>query len=168
MGPYRSSSPIMAILLLAMFAVSSAADMSIIAYDNNHASSSDSRRSDDEVMSLYERWLAEHGKAYNGLGEKEKRFQIFKDNLRFIDEHNALNLSYKLGLNRFADLSNDEYRSTFLGTKPRAMNRLSKTKSDRYAPRVGDQLPDAVDWRKEGAVTAVKDQGQCGELIFHY
>ena len=152
----------MAILLLAMFAVSSAADMSIIAYDNNHASSSDSRRSDDEVMSLYERWLAEHGKAYNGLGEKEKRFQIFKDNLRFIDEHNALNLSYKLGLNRFADLSNDEYRSTFLGTKPRAMNRLSKTKSDRYAPRVGDQLPDAVDWRKEGAVTAVKDQGQCG------
>ncbi|KAL6215459.1 hypothetical protein ACLB2K_014889 [Fragaria x ananassa] len=162
MGPYRSSSPIMAILLLAMFAVSSAADMSIIAYDNNHASSSDSRRSDDEVMSLYERWLAEHGKAYNGLGEKEKRFQIFKDNLRFIDEHNALNLSYKLGLNRFADLSNEEYRSTFLGTKPRAMNRLSKTKSDRYAPRVGDQLPDAVDWRKEGAVTAVKDQGQCG------
>ena len=152
----------MAILLLAMFAVSSAADMSIIAYDNNHASSSDSRRSDDEVMSLYERWLAEHGKAYNGLGEKEKRFQIFKDNLKFIDEHNALNLSYKLGLNRFADLSNDEYRSTFLGTKPRAMNRLSKTKSDRYAPRVGDQLPDAVDWRKEGAVTAVKDQGQCG------
>ncbi|KAL6216629.1 PREDICTED: cysteine proteinase RD21a [Fragaria vesca subsp. vesca] len=162
MGPYRSSSPIMAILLLAMFAVSSAADMSIIAYDNNHASSSDSGRSDDEVMSLYERWLAEHGKAYNGLGEKEKRFQIFKDNLKFIDEHNALNLSYKLGLNRFADLSNDEYRSTFLGTKPRAMNRLSKTKSDRYAPRVGDQLPDSVDWRKEGAVTAVKDQGQCG------
>ncbi|KAL6207879.1 hypothetical protein ACLB2K_018832 [Fragaria x ananassa] len=162
MGPYRSPSPIMAILLLAMFAVSSAADMSIIAYDNNHASSSGSWRSDDEVMSLYERWLAEHGKAYNGLGEKEKRFQIFKDNLRFIDEHNALNLSYKLGLNRFADLSNDEYRSTFLGTKPRAMNRLSKTKSDRYAPLVGDQLPDAVDWRKEGAVTAVKDQGQCG------
>lgn len=152
----------MAILLLAMFAVSSAADMSIIAYDNNHASSSDSRRSDDEVMSLYERWLAEHGKAYNGLGEKEKRFQIFKDNLKFIDEHNALNLSYKLGLNRFADLSNDEYRSTFLGTKPRAINRLSKTKSNRYAPRVGDQLPDSVDWRKEGAVTAVKDQGQCG------
>ena len=152
----------MAILLLAMFAVSSAADMSIIAYDNNHASSSDSWRSDDEVMSLYERWLAEHGKAYNGLGEKEKRFQIFKDNLRFIDEHNALNLSYKLGLNRFADLSNDEYRSTFLGTKPRAINRLSKTKSNRYAPRVGDQLPDSVDWRKEGAVTAVKDQGQCG------
>lgn len=159
MGPYRSSSPIMAILFLAMFALSSAVDMSIIAYDNSHW------RTHEEVMTIYEGWLAKHGKAYNGLGEKEMRFQIFKDNLRFVDHQNALGLTYKLGLNRFADLSNQEYRSTYLGTKPRAQNRLSNTKSDRYSPRVGDQLPDSVDWRKEGVVNPIKDQGQCGELF---
>ena len=68
--------------------------MSIISYDNNlgDSKSTGSWRTDDEVMSIYEGWLAEHGKAYNALGEKERRFQIFKDNLRYIDEQNSKNL----------------------------------------------------------------------------
>ena len=72
-------------------------------------------RSDGEVRAMYEAWLVEHGKNYNGLGEKEKRFEIFKDNLRSIDEHNAQNLSWKKGLNQFADLTNEEFRSRYLG-----------------------------------------------------
>ncbi|KAK8601156.1 hypothetical protein V6N12_050998 [Hibiscus sabdariffa] len=73
-------------------------------------------RADGEVMAMYEEWLLKHGKAYNGLGEKDTRFEIFKDNLRLIDEHNADHArSFKLGLNRFADLTNDEYRSTYVG-----------------------------------------------------
>ena len=72
------------------------------------------------------------------------------------------NLSYKLGLTRFADLTNDEYRSIYLGAKPK--KRVLKT-SDRYEPRVGDALPASVDWRKEGVVAAVKDQGSCGKLF---
>lgn len=172
MGPYRSSST-MAVLLFAIFTLSSALDMSIISYDDKNVvgESKSSWRTDEEVMSIYEGWLAKHGKAYNGLGEKERRFQIFKDNLRYIDDHNAKNLSYKLGLNRFADLSNDEYRSTFLGTKTRAQKRrLSNrnTKSDRYAPRVGESLPDSVDWRKEGVVNPIKDQGSCGKFQLSY
>lgn len=154
----------MAMLLLMMFTLSSALDMSIVTYDEAHPDkSTSSLRTDDEVMSMYEEWLVKHGKAYNGLGEKERRFQIFKDNLRFIDEHNADEThSYKVGLNRFADLTNEEYRATYLGTK-RPNNKVSKT-SDRYAARVGDKLPDSVDWRKKGAVVAVKDQGSCGKF----
>jgi len=53
---------------------------------------------------MYEEWLVKNQKVYNGLGEKDKRFQIFKDNLRFIDEHNAQNYTYKVGLNKFADI----------------------------------------------------------------
>lgn len=119
---------------------------------------------------MYEEWLVKHGKVYNALGEKEKRFEIFKDNLKFIDEHNNadLNRSYKLGLNRFADLTNEEYRSKYFGTRVDPNRRMAKlrTKSDRYAPRVGDKLPESVDWRKEGALVGVKDQGSCGMCFF--
>nr|GMD84912.1 low-temperature-induced cysteine proteinase-like [Ipomoea batatas] len=111
-----------------------AADMSIITYDDRHPTRGQGR-TDEVVVALYESWVVKHGKEYNGVGEKEERFGIFKDNLRFIDEQNSIgNLTYKLGLNRFADLTNHEYRSAFLGTKTdHARRRISGKKSDRYA-----------------------------------
>ncbi|XP_068655965.1 cysteine proteinase mucunain-like [Aristolochia californica] len=147
-------------LLLLFLAVASAADMSIITYDEKHGMMEG--RSDTEVRALYESWVVHHGKAYNALGEKDRRFEIFKDNLRFIDEQNAGNHTYKLGLNRFADLTNDEYRSTYLGAKPSPRNGLSRPKSDRYSYKEGEGLPDFVDWRDKGAVAPVKNQGSCG------
>nr|KJB14609.1 hypothetical protein B456_002G133800 [Gossypium raimondii] len=157
-----SQGSVMAMLLLMMFTLSSASDMSIISYDETHPDKSTSSwRTDDEVMAMYEEWLVKHGKTYNGLGEKERRFQIFKDNLRFIDEHNAdESQSFKVGLNRFADLTNEEYRAIYLGIK-KANRKVSKA-SDRYAALLGEKLPDSVDWREKGAVAEVKDQGSCG------
>ncbi|CAN8320806.1 unnamed protein product [Cochlearia groenlandica] len=141
------------ILFLAMITISSATDMSIISYDQSHQTG----RTEAEVARIYEAWQAKHGK--NSITKKDERFEIFKDNLRFIDEHNVKNLSYRLGLTKFADLTNEEYRSMYLGTR---LKRKAKKTSLRYEARVGDSLPDSVDWRKEGAVAEVKDQGSCG------
>ncbi|GKC14675.1 RNA-directed DNA polymerase, eukaryota [Tanacetum coccineum] len=67
--------------------------------------------SEQEVRNTYKLWLIRHEKTYNALGEKERRFQIFNDNLKFIGEHNASgNLTCKVGLNWFADLTNEKYR----------------------------------------------------------
>ncbi|KAL3505128.1 hypothetical protein ACH5RR_034969 [Cinchona calisaya] len=151
------------ILFISFLSFSSALDMSIISYNKDENPTSTSSRTDDEVRALYEEWLVQHKKSYNELGEKDKRFEIFKDNLRYIDEENSLpNRAYQLGLNRFADLTNEEYRSTYLGTRMDPKRRLAKTPSDRYRPKVGESLPDSVDWRAKGAVVAVKDQGSCG------
>lgn len=119
---------------------------------------------------MYESWLVTHGKAYNALGEKDRRFEVFKDNLMFVDEHNRVNRSYRVGLNRFADLTNDEFRATYLGVKiGDRRKRLSSPKvSDRYAFRAGEDLPVSVDWREKGAVSPVKDQGQCGEFFIYF
>ena len=160
-------------LLFALFVVSSAMDMSIIGYDATHMTTTDasssSWRTDDEVNAMYESWLVKHRKFYNALGEKEQRFQIFKDNLRYIEQHNSGDHSYKLGLNKFADLTKEEFRLGYTGAKTIGSRRKSNNvKSDRYSPRSGDALPDFVDWRTKGAVAAVKDQGSCGELFpFH-
>lgn len=117
-------------------------------------------------MGLYQKWQAHHGKARNGLPspDDQKRFEIFKDNLYFVDEHNSVDpdRSYKVGLNKFADLTNEEYRSMFLGNRPARPYTQRQKVSHRYRPQPGDRLPKAVDWRKLGAVNDVKDQGQCG------
>jgi cathepsin L len=145
--------------------------MSILTSNDNQLNHDRSSwRSDDEVMSMYKWWLAKHGKAYNGLGEEAERFEIFKNNLRFIDEHNSQNHTYKVGLTKFADLTNEEYRAMFLGTRSDAKRRLMKSKSpsERYAFKAGDKLPESVDWRAKGAVNPIKDQGSCGNNSFPF
>ncbi|PWA92500.1 Cysteine peptidase, asparagine active site-containing protein [Artemisia annua] len=127
-------------------------------------------RSEQEVRNTYELWLIRHEKTYNALGEKERRFQIFNENLKFIDEHNASgNLTYKVGLNRFADLTNEEYRSMHLGMRGDVSRRIAKMQrgefSQRYMVKSNDMLPQKVDWRESGAVTPIKNQGGCGEKV---
>jgi hypothetical protein len=91
---------------------------------------------------------------------------VFRDNLRYIDAHNAAAdagvHSFRLGLNRFADLTVDEYRRTYLGvrTKPQRERRLTA----RYLAGDNEELPESVDWRAKGAVTEIKDQGSCGKI----
>ncbi|KAJ1421153.1 Peptidase C1A, papain C-terminal [Sesbania bispinosa] len=150
-------------LLFLSFTLSWALDMSIINYTHDH--NKPSGRSDKEVMAMYEEWLVKHQKVYNGLGEKDQRFQVFKDNLRFIDEHNTQNNTYKVGLNKFADMTNEEYRAMYLGTRSDAKRRVMKDKTTtghRYTYNAGDKLPAHVDWRLKGAVAPIKDQGSCG------
>ncbi|KAM5576624.1 hypothetical protein ABKV19_007459 [Rosa sericea] len=132
-----------------------------LSFTLSHASS---LRTEAEVRELYQHWLVKHQKVYNGIGEEETRFQIFKDNLKFVDEHNAENRSYKVGLNAFADLTNQEYRAKFLGTRSDPTRRIMKAKkpSLRYAVRPDDKLPESVDWRALGAVNPIKNQGSCG------
>ena len=150
----------MASLLFSLFflfaALSSVVDMSILNYQE---------RTEAEVKAMFEAWMVRQGKLYNSLPEKERRFEIFKDNLRFIEERNAMNLTYKLGLTRFADLTNEEYRSRYLSRVDERLGSLRGSRSsDRYAFQAGDYLPESVDWRERGAVLPyVKDQGKCGE-----
>ncbi|CAD5173193.1 unnamed protein product [Musa acuminata subsp. malaccensis] len=150
-------------LLLGLAAAFAAPDMSIISYDEEHGARG-LERSEEEVRRMYDAWVAEHGRVHNALGEREQRFEVFKDNLRFIDAHNADAEAYgfSLGLNRFADLTNEEYRATYLGTRAGGTARRLRAPSDRYRHEAGDELPESVDWREKGAVAAVKDQGSCG------
>jgi len=153
----RSSTALLAAAaaLLMLLSLAAAADMSIVSYGE---------RSEEEARRMYEEWKAEHGRASNAIGEDELRFQVFRDNLKYIDEHNAAAdaglHSFRLGLNRFADITNEEYRNTYLGvrTKPERKQKLSA----RYQAADNEALPETVDWRTKGAVAAIKDQGGCG------
>ncbi|KAI7738545.1 LOW QUALITY PROTEIN: hypothetical protein M8C21_032893 [Ambrosia artemisiifolia] len=157
------------LLFYVLIVVSSAMDMSIIGYDDTHttttSASSSSWRTNDEVSAMYLSWRVKHGKLYNTLREKAKRFEIFKDNLKYIEQHNSKHhKSYKLGLNKFADMSAQEYRLLFTGAKKINSKRklINNVKSDHYSVHLGDVMPNFVDWRTKGAVAAVKDQGRCG------
>ncbi|CAO2036968.1 unnamed protein product [Urochloa humidicola] len=122
-------------------------------------------RTEAQARAAYELWLARHGKARNALGmrgDHEHRFRAFWDNLRFVDAHNARAgpRGFRLGLNRFADLTNDEFRAAYLGAA--AGIRSRNATSERYRHDGIEALPDFVDWRQKGTVAPIKNQGQCG------
>jgi len=86
------------------------------------------------------------------------RFGNFVDNLRIIQDTNAQNLSYSLGVNQFSDLSWTEFSSIHL----MAPQHCSATTGGYQATGVDANADPALDWRTKGVVTPVKNQGGCG------
>ncbi|KAL3677323.1 hypothetical protein R1sor_027271 [Riccia sorocarpa] len=122
--------------------------------------------SDERLGSLFSAWERKHGKNYQSEEERSLRIKVFRDNLEYIDAHNRKETSYSLGLNRFADLTNEEYRKTYLGTRldreKRALRRQQNPRRSRYESLDVKDLPKSIDWREKGAVAPVKDQASCG------
>jgi len=104
---------------------------------------------------------AKYGKTYNSVVEEEQRYQIFKVNVDLIYQVNNMNNSFQLGVNEFADLTSDEFAGSHYGiVMPEApWGSLPYLGVHTYN---GEPLDDSVDWTKKGAVTPVKNQGQCG------
>lgn len=102
-------------------------------------------------------WKSAHNKVYKDLDEEKVRYTIWEDNLRRITEHNKMSNDLFLRMNHFGDMTNTEFRKTMNGyLKP-----VNKTGST-FLPASHATIPDTVDWRTEGYVTPVKNQGQCG------
>ncbi|XP_031131200.1 senescence-specific cysteine protease SAG39-like [Ipomoea triloba] len=112
---------------------------------------------DSLMVERHEQWMAQYGRVYTDELEKAKRYNIFKGNVEYIESFNKAGTEpYKLGINQFVDLTNQEFQAYRNGYKLLP----SSKKLFRYE-NVG-VVPAAVDWRTKGAVTPVKDQGQCG------
>eukprot|EP00922_Rhytidocystis_sp_ex-Travisia-forbesii_P017447 GHVS01026016.1.p1 GENE.GHVS01026016.1~~GHVS01026016.1.p1 ORF type:complete len:539 (-),score=115.73 GHVS01026016.1:1078-2694(-) len=93
--------------------------------------------------------------------ESRYRYEIFKKNVYFIHSHNSQDTSYKVRMNQFGDLTFDEFRSSYLGLKPKS--RRSSLGFDLSLADVAvDDLPKSHDWQQKGCVSEVKDQKQCG------
>jgi hypothetical protein len=107
---------------------------------------------------LFEKFTKTFNKSYADAAEYEYRFKVFVENSLYIEDYNSKSNNVKLGMNHFGDLSYAEWRRTHVGCYQSAKNReLNIVELDE------SNVPaDTVDWRTKGAVTGVKDQGQCG------
>ncbi|KAM0941531.1 putative chymopapain protein [Dioscorea sansibarensis] len=132
-------------------------DFSILGY------SEDDLKTEDRSIDLFESWLAKHRKSYASFEEKWHRFEVFLDNLKHINERNKQISSYFLGLNEFADMTHDEFKAKYLGlNRPQLPTSTRDVKTPNFKYENAVNLPKSMDWRKKGAVTAVKNQGACG------
>jgi len=111
--------------------------------------------SEYQYQDAFVAFMKEHGKFY-GAHEFTHRYNAFKWNMDYVEAWNSRNSSTVLGLNILADLTNEEYQRIYLGTKI-TVEVIALPEFEDVA-----SLADTVDWRTSGAVTPIKDQGQCG------
>ena len=111
----------------------------------------------DEIEQEFVKYLTAHGKNYATKEEYYYRYGMFTQAYHTVNRHNSKGRKYQLALNHLADLSNDEF-SKLLGYKPN----LAETERDIAVFDDNLAAPAEVNWVDQGAVTPVKDQGQCG------
>lgn len=103
--------------------------------------------------------VVEFGKSYGTRAEYEFRSEIFKQNLKEIDAINAdPSVTHKVGINEFSTWTAEE-RKNLVGYK-----KINDGMVMEQNITVLDEsnLSDEVNWVTKGAVTPVKNQGQCG------
>lgn len=107
-------------------------------------------------------------KTYATEQEYDHRFSVFVENIDRIISHNNQNVGWTMNINHFADLTPSEFKAQYVGLKsrPRSVILRSAFKGTSETSSVSREellnTPESVDWVEKGAVTDVKDQGQCG------
>jgi len=110
------------------------------------------------MYDLYTYWKLRYNKLYSSEEEDQAKFQTFQNNYLFILNFNAdPTQTSTVGLNEYADLTTAEFSAlkSCLGS--------SAIKPSGQVVELSEvDVPTSVDWTTKGAVTPIKDQGQCG------
>jgi C1A family cysteine protease len=114
------------------------------------------KKDNSTVDRAFNLWLNTQNKMYSSPAEMNYRRSVFASNLVKITEMNNA-FTHRSGLNKFADLTVEEFTTKYTGLKYSGNEERSALK---HTASLGQAT--SVDWRTQGKVNPVKDQGQCG------
>jgi cathepsin L len=117
---------------------------------------------DQSLDAHWSMYKTKHGKVYDTKEDHQRRV-TWEETVKMINAHNLKHdlgvTTYRMGLNKFTDMTNDEFRA-FKGFRFNA-TAIQRRGSNMLLPPMR-KAPASVDWRTKGYVTPVKDQAQCG------
>lgn len=119
-----------------------------------------------EVSKAFSDWTIEHGKLYTSEDHHNLRFQIFKENYVMIKASNEQNKSYTLGLNKWADLSHEEFSDKFgLLTLEEMQKEHSEVQmlqnQQEFEVKQTPQPPKSLNWQTQVRAGTLRDIGDC-------
>lgn len=117
-----------------------------------------------DLDTRFKAWMTEFEMDFADDAEYLLRLGIFAENLRKIESHNSGNFTWKMGVNKFAHLTSDEFKEKYIGDAilpplPKEYMTIPR-ESFVYDPSI--PAVKSWDWVEKGAVTDVKNQERCG------
>jgi len=90
--------------------------------------------------------------------EEAMRYANWKKTTEEVELHNAqYSHEFTQAVNELSDLTDEEFEKYYLGYKMAS----EPDNATLHVPS-NDPIPNAIDWRQQGLVTGVKNQGRCG------
>lgn len=133
---------------------------------------SQSSHPNSSIIERFKNWIEEHRIQIRDNHHFSHIFDNWLSNDKYIELTNAKNLSYTLGHNSYSGMNNEEFTELMgfrtnqeLYGKGKGFLRGDIKISQQEKIIELENLPTTVDWRTNGVVTNVKDQGACGSCF---
>ncbi|XP_060234787.1 testin-2-like, partial [Meriones unguiculatus] len=124
--------------------------------------SASSQSSDPSLDVEWQEWKMKHKKTYSQNEERVRR-AVREKNFKMIDLHSWEYLEGKhdftMAMNVFGDLSNTEFEKMMTGFRRQRIKKMHI-----FQDYLFHYVPKYVDWKKQGYMTLVKNQGHCTSI----
>ena len=111
----------------------------------------------DKIMLIeYQKFIKKYNKNYKSMDEYLAKFEVFKKNV--FESFSRSNPTFKTGVTKFSDMTQEEFAKNYLGLNYADLN---KENFEAVTITKFGAAPPSFDWRNEGRVSEVKDQGTC-------
>ena len=115
-----------------------------------------------DFLAQFSEFKKTYGKTYFTQQEESRRFDIFVANMLAAAGTQEVNPLATFGMNKFSDMTVDEFRSTHRNAAAYFAARADEPKDLLNMSHIASSAGQSVNWVTNGAVTGVKDQGNCG------
>lgn len=121
----------------------------------------DEERLNKDIATAFSKWSLSQGRLYGSPKELSFRLKVFAESYKIVTEHNKKGASWQMGLNQFADMTDEEFAAKYLQA-PATQESLTKSEPAEEQPGLGESLEQAIeftDWSQKGCNTGIYSQG---------
>jgi cathepsin F/cysteine peptidase B len=114
------------------------------------------------LVDEWKAWKVKYNKTYASAEEEASRLKIFEANTQKAAELQKRNPHARFGGNVYMDMSAKEFKIRHSAEAYFRTDLALRAKKPAFTANMSSAAPQSFDWRARGAVTGIKNQGQCG------